>query len=108
MDSCDVWIPATNLGFTSLNEGVLGALGSVHLRSQLEKLEQVGGVLTRRAQGDNFVHGAAEVVDQARERGETEEGLKSGPGLSGSSRGTSRREFRTMYGHAHAFYAARS
>jgi len=29
MDSCDIWIPATNLGYTKLNDGVLGFLGSV-------------------------------------------------------------------------------
>jgi peroxin-11B len=28
-DSMDWWIPATNLGFTNLNDGVLGALGLV-------------------------------------------------------------------------------
>ncbi len=27
MDSCDVWIPATNVGYANLNDGVLGALG---------------------------------------------------------------------------------
>jgi peroxin-11B len=29
MDSFDIWIPATNLGYTNLNEGVLGFLGWV-------------------------------------------------------------------------------
>lgn len=27
MDACDVWIPATNVGYTHLNDGVLGSLG---------------------------------------------------------------------------------
>ena len=29
MDSCDIWIPANNLGYTHLNDGVIGLLGSV-------------------------------------------------------------------------------
>ncbi|KAK4687863.1 hypothetical protein P7C73_g2258, partial [Tremellales sp. Uapishka_1] len=28
MDSCDVWIPANNLGYSNLNEGVIGVLGA--------------------------------------------------------------------------------
>ena len=27
MDSCDIWIPATTLGYTNLNDGVIGVLG---------------------------------------------------------------------------------
>lgn len=27
MDSCDIWIPATTLGYTNLNDGVIGILG---------------------------------------------------------------------------------
>nr|XP_018263134.1 uncharacterized protein I303_04626 [Kwoniella dejecticola CBS 10117]OBR85292.1 hypothetical protein I303_04626 [Kwoniella dejecticola CBS 10117] len=27
IDSCDIWIPATGLGYTNVNDGVLGALG---------------------------------------------------------------------------------
>lgn len=26
-DACDVWIPSNNLGYTNLNDGVIGALG---------------------------------------------------------------------------------
>jgi peroxin-11B len=26
-DSCDVWIPSNNLGYTNLNDGIIGALG---------------------------------------------------------------------------------
>jgi peroxin-11B len=26
-DACDVWIPANNLGYTNLNDGVIGLLG---------------------------------------------------------------------------------
>ncbi|KAK1924180.1 peroxisomal biogenesis factor 11 [Papiliotrema laurentii] len=29
MDSCDFWIPATTLGYTNLNEGVIGVLGAL-------------------------------------------------------------------------------
>ncbi|WRT66301.1 uncharacterized protein IL334_003255 [Kwoniella shivajii] len=28
-DSCDVWIPATGLGYASVNDGALGALGAI-------------------------------------------------------------------------------
>ncbi|WWD02910.1 hypothetical protein V865_000952 [Kwoniella europaea PYCC6329] len=28
-DSCDIWIPATGLGYTNVNDGVLGALGTI-------------------------------------------------------------------------------
>ncbi|ORX36698.1 peroxisomal biogenesis factor 11 [Kockovaella imperatae] len=38
MDSCDIWIPATNLGYTSLNDGVLGILGATTSYMSLQTL----------------------------------------------------------------------
>nr|XP_019010901.1 uncharacterized protein I206_04205 [Kwoniella pini CBS 10737]OCF49682.1 hypothetical protein I206_04205 [Kwoniella pini CBS 10737] len=29
IDSCDIWIPATGLGYSNVNDGVLGALGAI-------------------------------------------------------------------------------
>jgi hypothetical protein len=26
-DACDVWIPSNNLGYTNLNDGIIGLLG---------------------------------------------------------------------------------
>ncbi|KAI9639839.1 peroxisomal biogenesis factor 11 [Dioszegia hungarica] len=38
MDACDVWIPATNVGYTNLNDGVLGALGTITSYMALQTL----------------------------------------------------------------------
>ncbi|WWC89385.1 uncharacterized protein L201_004308 [Kwoniella dendrophila CBS 6074] len=46
IDACDVWIPATSLGYTNINDGVIGALGTLtsymSLQSQWKKHAAAG------------------------------------------------------------------
>jgi len=73
MDSCDIWIPATNLGYTKLNDGVLGFLGSVpfhifgiFIGLRLESTLTIPVFLT---QSDDLVHVPADAMAQTKRSG---------------------------------------